>query len=78
MSKERDEETLELYAKYLLMPLAYDIEESEIYNRDYVVFTGRAFCHPHPHRHFTLKEFKEKLMISEAFKKFCENLKLPN
>ncbi len=75
--EERDEEMLGLYAKYLLMPLAYDVEESEIYNRDFVVITGFSFGPPRPHRHYTLEEFKDKIASDETFKRFCSSLMLP-
>lgn len=76
---ERNEKLLEAYAKYMLMPLASISESSpsEIYSRYYVVLTGRAIIHPHPHRHFTLKEFEDKMLNDATFKEFCEKLELP-
>lgn len=76
---ERDEVLLELYAKYKLMPLATvaDHRASHIYNEKWVVQTGLSIVAPHPHRHYTLEEFEEKLNKDAKFKEFCESLKLP-
>lgn len=76
---ERNEEVLELYAKYLLMPLQkFDLsQESIIYDKGYVIITGLGFAPPDPHRHYTLKEFEEKMKNDLDFKKFCEKLELP-
>lgn len=76
---ERNEEVLELFAKYKLMPLATvaDHRASLIYNEGWIVQTGLSFMAPHPHRHYTLEEFQEKLNIDAEFKEFCEKLELP-
>ena len=36
---------------------------------EYVVLTGRACVAPHPHRHYTLEEFLDKLYSDPEFKK---------
>jgi len=65
-------ELLEAFDKYSLMPLAKmsEKEKSEIYQKGYVVVTGRAIVHPNPHRHYTLCEFKEKWESDTEFKEF--------
>lgn len=45
------------YEAYLSMPLDTHTRRGELYRNGWVVFTGRAFAHPHPHRHYTYKEF---------------------
>ena len=79
--KERDEKLLELYAKYLLMPLAEFLEEdkpSVIYNKGYVILKrNRVSTAEFPYRHYTLEEFEEKITSDEMFKEFCVSLKLP-
>ena len=78
---ERNEEVLELFAKYLLMPTCKftdpSSEDSIIYRKGYVEITGRGFDAPDPHRHYTLREFQEKLNNDAEFKEFCEKLELP-
>lgn len=41
--------------------------QSRIYP-DYVILTGRAIVAPHPHRHYTLEEFIDKLEKDPDFK----------
>lgn len=78
---ERNEEVLELFAKYLLMPTCKftdpSSENSIIYHKGYVVITGLGFDDPNPHRHYNLGEFKEKLNSDKDFREFCEKLELP-
>lgn len=55
----------ELYEFYLSIPLTTIHLTTCIYP-EYVVITGYSFCHPHPHRYFTIEEFKEKLQSSNG------------
>lgn len=77
MSKE---ETTKLYERYLTMPLASNVRgnsdtpRSELYDKHYVVHTGKAVIYPHPHRYFTQEEFETKLNEDKEFEKFCSNL----
>ena len=59
---------LQLYEYYLSIPLARPGERTRIYSK-YVAIIGRAFCHPHPHRHYTFSEFVDKLNADPEFKK---------
>ncbi len=61
---------LELYDKYLTMPLATTIRPAPLYDRGYVIHTGMAFVPPHPHRHYTFEEFTEAFSSNDKFKDF--------
>lgn len=61
---------LELYEKYLLLPLATVIKPSVLYDRHYIVQTGMSILPPDPHRHYTFDEFVEKYESDDKFKSF--------
>lgn len=63
---------LQLYELYCSIPLWKRGNQSRIYPK-YVVLTGRAFCAPHPHRHYTLEEFVDKLEQDPNFKQIILN-----
>lgn len=63
---------LQLYELYCSIPLWKRGNQSRIYP-DYVVLTGRAFIAPHPHRHYTLEEFIDKLEKDPDFKNVILN-----
>lgn len=63
---------LQLYELYCSIPLWTRSNQSRIYP-DYVILTGRAFCAPHPHRHYTLEEFIDKLEKDPDFKNVILN-----
>lgn len=64
---------IQLYYYYLSIELpSVDNRKSKIYPK-YVKITGRAFCHPHPCRHFTIDEFIDKLNSDPDFKKMLIN-----
>lgn len=63
---------LQLYELYCSIPLWTRGNQSRIYP-DYVVLTGRAFIAPHPHRHYTLEEFIDKLEKDPDFKNVILN-----
>ena len=63
---------LQLYELYCSIPLWKRDNQSRIYP-DYVVLTGRAFIAPHPHRHYTLEEFIDKLEKDPDFKQIILN-----
>ena len=58
---------LQLYTLYLSIPLAEAGKKSRIYPH-FVKITGKAFCHPHPHRHYYFNEFVDKLEENPDFK----------
>lgn len=63
--------TNKLYAKYIDMPLANQVNrQSIIYNREWVNFMGMSITHPHPHKHFTLLEFEIKMNDDKEFRDF--------
>jgi hypothetical protein len=51
---------IQLYQYYLSIPLSEIGKRSRIYPK-YVLITGRSFAGPHPHRHYTIDEFAERL-----------------
>ena len=51
---------LQLYQYYVSIPLATWYQRSRIYPK-YVQITGRSVFGPHPHRHYSLEEFIDKL-----------------
>ena len=59
---------IQLYNYYCSIPLAPPGKRSRIYPK-YVKITGRAFCAPHPHRHFNLEEFIDVLNKDPEFRK---------
>ena len=59
---------LQLFDYYQTIPLTTMHKNTWIYPK-YVVITGRAFCHPHPHRHYSFEEFLDKLYSDSDFKK---------
>ena len=59
---------LQLFYYYQTIPLDTITKRSWIYPK-YVVITGRSFCRPHPHRHYNLDEFLDKLYSDPEFKK---------
>lgn len=59
---------LQLFYYYQTIPLDTITKRSWIYPK-YVVITGRSFCRPHPHRHYTFEEFFDKLYSDPEFKK---------
>ena len=63
---------LQLYELYCSIPLRERGNQSRIYP-DYVVLTGCAFIAPHPHRHYTLEEFIDKLEEDPDFKQIILN-----
>lgn len=62
----------QLYNLYTSIPLREIGKLSRIYPK-YVVITGRAFCAPHPHRHYTFEEFVDKLNEDPNFKNVILN-----
>jgi hypothetical protein len=63
---------LQLYELYCSIPLWKIGSPSRIYP-EYVTITGRAFIAPHPHRHYTLEEFIDKLNEDTNFKNVILN-----
>lgn len=63
---------LQLYELYCSIPLWKPCNQSRIYP-EYVVITGRAFRAPHPHRHYTIEEFIDKLEKDPNFKQIILN-----
>lgn len=63
---------LQLYELYCSIPLWNRSNRSRIYP-DYVILTGRAIVAPHPHRHYTLEEFIDKLEKDPDFKNVILN-----
>ena len=63
---------IQLYNYYLSIPLCTRHQQSRIYPK-YVVITGRAFSHPHPHRHYSFEEFIDKLYQDNNFKNILIN-----
>jgi hypothetical protein len=61
---------LELYDKYLNMPLASPVRPTPLYDKGYVIHTGMAYFSPHPHRHYTFEEFTEAFSSNNRFKDF--------
>ena len=59
---------VQLYKYYLTIPLDTIFKRSWIYPK-YVIITGRSFCRPHPHRHYSFEEFLDKLYSDSEFKK---------
>lgn len=51
---------IQLYQYYLSIPLSEVGKRSRIYPK-YVVIAGRSEFGPHPHRHYTIDEFVERL-----------------
>lgn len=52
---------IQLYQYYLSIPFSEIGKRSRIYPK-YVMITGRSFGGgPHPHRHYTIDEFVERL-----------------
>jgi len=55
-----DNKIIEAYEEYKKLPKATingENKHAEIYDKGWSVNMGRAFCHPNPHRHYTLLEF---------------------
>ena len=67
-----DWQLYELYTSIQLIPLHGLNRWSRLYPK-YVVITGRAFCAPHPHRHYTFEEFVDKLYEDPNFKNVILN-----
>jgi hypothetical protein len=65
---------LQLFELYLSIPLTPTgpLSWSRLYPK-YVVITGRSFSAPHPHRHYTLEEFLDKLYEDPNFKNVILN-----
>ena len=63
---------LQLYELYCSIPLRKIGSPSRIYP-EYVTITGRAIIAPHPHRHYTLEEFIDKLNEDPNFKNVILN-----
>lgn len=63
---------LQLYELYCSIPLRTRCNPSRIYP-EYVTITGRAFIAPHPHRHYNLEEFIDKLNDDPNFKNVILN-----
>lgn len=63
---------LQLYELYCSIPLWKIGNPSRIYPK-YVAITGRAFIAPHPHRHYNLEEFIDKLNEDTNFKNVILN-----
>lgn len=61
---------LELYNKYLNLPLASVIKPTPLYDKGFVIHTGMSFVPPHPHRHYTFDEFSEAFSSNDRFKDF--------
>lgn len=70
-------DTGEAYEQYLSLPKAtIHKKDSEIYNNRWCVITGRSFRFPNPHRHYSYREFIEKLDNDEKFReRFLNNKK---
>lgn len=66
---------LQLYELYKSIPLVPDGPKlwSRLYPK-YVVRTGWSFSAPHPHRHYTLEEFIDKLEEDPNFKNVILNI----
>lgn len=66
---------LQLYDLYKSIPLGPT--ETKLWSRlypKYVVRTGWSFSAPHPHRHYTLEEFIDKLEEDPNFKNVILNI----
>jgi hypothetical protein len=63
---------LQLYGLYLSIPLTEVGKPSRLYP-NYVKITGKAFSHPHPHRHYSFNEFVDKLESDSSFKDIILN-----
>ena len=59
---------LQLFEYYLSIPLAERSKPSWIYPI-YVRIVGRSCIGPHPHKHFSLEEFLDKLQSDKEFYK---------
>jgi hypothetical protein len=66
-----DLQLYELYKSIQLRPEGLKMW-SRLYPK-YVVITGRSFSAPHPHRHYTLEEFLDKLYEDPNFKNVILN-----
>jgi hypothetical protein len=63
---------VQLYELYCSIPKWTIWNRSRIYPK-YVVLIGRAFCTPHPHRHYTFEKFVDKLNKDPNFKNVILN-----
>lgn len=63
---------LQLYELYCSIPLWKMGNPSRIYPK-YVAITGRSIIAPHPHRHYNLEEFIDKLNEDTNFKNVILN-----
>lgn len=65
---------LQLFELYKSISLRYEEPSkwSRLYPK-YVVITGWSFSAPHPHRHYTLEEFIDKLEEDPNFKNVILN-----
>ena len=72
-----EEDIKKAYAEYLKLPKATirgENKSAEMYKEHWCVFTGRSFCHPNPHRHYTLIEFAFWLGKNQSLhKRFMSN-----
>jgi hypothetical protein len=67
-----DLQLYELYKSISLIPAEPPLW-SRLYPK-YVVITGHSFSAPHPHRHYTLEEFIDKLEEDPNFKNVILNI----
>ena len=61
----------ESYEEYLKLPIGniHNFRDNELLKNNWMVYTGRSFAPPHPHRHFTFEEFVERCNKDEIFHK---------
>lgn len=60
----KDSEMIHAYQEYKKLPkaeLSGPNRDALMYRNRWCVIVGRSYVHPHPHRHLTLDEFKQKM-----------------